>query len=130
MTEKSKLDEWFNSTPHDMGKEEYDSLLAAVESEVQRRIAEMGEKPVAWTVPTGGVPNHDGWIEARINKWSEFTMPLYAAPPQAQLQAAIDAAREKAIEYFRSAWFTAESVKDMCDKARSALIGKPLGDSQ
>lgn len=38
-------------------------------------------KPFAWTLPGDEIADVDGWIPARIDRWDEFTRPLYAEPP-------------------------------------------------
>ena len=86
MEEQNKLNEWFNNTPHDMGKEEYDSLLVAVESELQRRIeryADLKECPDPYDEREGI------WFNAAKMK------AIVDERVQAQLQAAKDQAREE-----------------------------------
>ena len=40
----TELKDWFNNTPHDMGKKEFDSLNAIVEKQLQTQLKEANEK--------------------------------------------------------------------------------------
>ena len=124
-----------------------DEIEAAVEAEVQRRIEEIGEKPVAYKYSNKDFENLSLTFEPSITfnevnnefpdrKYTET--PLYAAPPQALLQAAIDQAREEVglaiqskISKESSGIGEASYKSGMRDACGIALdqIGKPLGDS-
>lgn len=41
------------------------------------------ERPYAWVLPGDDTANCNGWIDARVNEWGEFTKPLYEHPPEA-----------------------------------------------
>ena len=88
-----------------------DQIEATAEAEVQRRITEMGNKPVAWMIRLTNLFSRKKpdlwrlyWPHAIKLEKIDFDdkKPLYAVPPQAQLQAAIDQAREEAAV---KAWF-------------------------
>jgi hypothetical protein len=93
--------------------------------------AEMGEKPLAVLYDDGS------WLSLPV-EYKEGCN-VYAAPPQTQIQAAIDKAREEVMEICDAIATqlscegrlhdyepeTAEEIK----RRISALIGKPLGDT-
>ena len=104
-----------------------DAIEASIEAEVQRRIAEMGENPVAWMRHrvVSGAGGFGGGVAvefseqpfggfddpaAGTNQLCDIE-PLYAAPPQAQLQAEIDQAREEALTCYDRALACAASIR-------------------
>ena len=104
---------------------------AAVEAEVQRRIAEMVDEPAGGLDSFGYFMPHGSTLDRH------YPIKLYLAPPQAQLQAAIDKAREEAADklaalkkraYVRNE-FSATSAYTTAKQEIRALTGKPLGDS-
>ena len=117
--------------------ESLEIFKAAVEAEVQRRVAEMNKKPVGYLDNILLTDHGVSRCYDSIEEEEGCTTPVYAAPPQTQLQAAIDRAREEAAKvcdkianenpkFTRGDWI--DCAKHLAEEIR-ARIGKPLGDS-
>ena len=125
-------------------------LAPIIEAEVQRRIADMRDKPIGVVRDPlkQGARNHSIIVNLDLDlvkdnpefQYSLYGTSVYTAPPKAQLQAAIDQAREEAAKIcddrsaegevdtgYESGGYEPEA-QDCAERIR-ALIGKPSGDN-
>ena len=108
------------------------NIQAAIELS---RVADIGDKPVGW-ICHGRIYRVKQRDDAGFGDYYPDQYPVYAAPPQAQLQAAIDKARMEAAKLIEpnAAKPDTEYSQGFKDARGSAafhirkLIGKPLGE--
>ena len=74
---REKLAKWFNSTPHDMGKKEFDKLLKVVNS----LVSQTAYCELTLTLTREELPGEDVWMSSVLAwnaRWKRFEVVLGA----------------------------------------------------